>query len=382
MPLNFTDMLLETLANRPVDKSFATLLPYNNWLFNDVLMQDDKKVVAGGTTHEFSIAYRVGTSTHWVKPAAVRNPVLTNYMVKAQLALVNTYYEVAYVEEEMLVNRDSPDAMAQQIVNIINVKRQQEKLGHMKALEDVLFAVPVTTGDNLTPHGIPYHIPPITAAQISTGTGEGAFQGQLAMTNESSSGTTWQNIDRSSSTYSLLRTWNAEWADSTVNIAIGDDNRYRLAKAWLNLNFDSPIGIDQIKTPMFNRFRQITDQYTWLKLGAAAQAQNDNLGSDVLKYMGVNLTTKDSAVFVNGLPVRWAQVLDTESATYRGYHPFYFLNLDHLKVAYDPRRWFMQRKPASDAVHQPDVVVEYVDTKFNLICTNPQQVGGVISWIS
>ena len=382
--LSFTDLLRATLSNRKADGSWITLLPLRRWFFVDNLLNKEKMVQEGGTDHAWMIAYKEGASTVWAKPGAVRNPSIGEYLVEAKLAMVNNYYQVAYHEHEMRVNRNAgPKFMAQQIVRLIDMRRSQEKLGHLKNLEEKFVEPPVTTGENLTPHGLPYHIVPITSAQKAAGTGGGAFQGR-AMTG----GNIWSNIDLTTLKadgvtlkYDRLFNYNAARDGATSAITITSENKIRLSDMFRRCSFEAPDSMADLKTPSFDRFRLIADEYVIKQLGVAGQSQNDNLGSDLLQYMGVRIKSADTGTLVNGLPVRWCETLDTYSA-YRGYHPMYALNLDELEVVYDPQNFMRKRPPASDEVHTPDQIVEYFDSTMTIRVRNRQQAGGLIAWVA
>lgn len=387
MALSFLDMVRNTLDKLPVDGEFATVLPYHNWYVADELWRQNRRKKSGGVYVDVRIAYRVGESTQFVEAAAIRNPSMTEYTVSGKLPLVTTYFEVVHVEKEIRDNvtaTASRGKRAEQIIDILKVRRQQELLGFYKTQEEKFFLCPTESGANKTPHGIPYHLPPITSAQVGgTGDVQGAYQGVHGY-----GASYWQNIDISDTTYSDLESYNACWdAASATTITMTEENKIRLARMFRRLHWSSPLSVEQLAQPMFSKLRVLTDETIVEQIGIAAQAQNDNLGADILKYVGTKgpkarLGMTDSGPLVNGLPARWAEVLDTADTTARGYHPLYMLNMDYLQVACEASNFMKKRPAATDAVHQPDVIVEYVDSTFNYIVPDRQKVGGVISWVS
>jgi hypothetical protein len=376
MAMSFLDAVRNTLNDFAPESDFVPYLSLHRWLVGDEIFKNSEDQV-GGFEHEFRIGYKEGASTKFVAPASVRNPTITEYTVMAKFPLITSYFEVAYVEREMLAQRGNGPAGAQakKLVDVIKRRRQAEQLGYYKAQEEKFFKLPTST---LDPYGLPYHIVPITSDQVTAGTGAGAFQGANAAGQSA-----WCGIDRSSATYAGIRNWNANFNGATNAFTMNAENKKRIARMFRQLNFVGPMNVADLKLPAFSKFRIITDQYNIEQFEATAVSQNDQLGNVVLAHMGTGLTLRsaNNGVIVNGLPVLWADILDTYDAS-RGYHPLYMLNTEFITTVKDPACWMKKRPAASDGVHQPDVLVEYIDSLFNYKCRQPRYAGGVISWVA
>lgn len=392
MAYTFTDMVLAALHKIPLDGHFETILPYQKWIFNNFLWHGDNLTHPGGKEDEFYLQYTYGTTVQYTEPGKTRNPTFSEFLVRARQPLVQMYFEVAYLEEELETRgKAGPLQGSWAIVDYIKSRRQAELLGFYKKLEDDFLSLPILTGNALSMWGLPYHITAITSTQMGTSTNTGAFQGENPVTHASSgvtAGSDWCEIDLSDDTYAGLRNYNFGWeAASAATVALSDENQSRLGRAFRQLDFQGPIDMADLSKAPWNSYRFFTDDYMCDEFGIAARQQNDNLGKDIVKYLGtgVNLARTTNAVVVNGFPIYYAPVLDSPTAEEilaRGYHPFYGVNLDKLKITVRPQKFMKRRPPASDKVHNPDVYVEYIDTVFNLRSLNPQQVGFNASWIA
>lgn len=388
MPYTFTDSVLTCLNRIPLDGRFETVMPRQKWLFNEWLWHGDRIDAPGGIEDEFYINYKMGETAKYTTPGAQRNPTFTNFLVKGKQPLIQMYYQISYIEEEMeRMGQRGPLQGSWAIVNYIKARRQSELLGFYNKLEDDFLALPDLTKTEQSIWGLPYNIVPITAAQIAAG-GKGAFQGENPRLYDAGKGASgqdaWCTIDRSDAKYAGLRNYNVQWdAASADTVSLTEENLARLGRAFRQLDFTAPIDMADLTKPAWAKYRLFTDDYMCDKLGVAARQQNDQLGGDVLKYLGVgvSLGRANNAVVVNGLPVHYAKTLDTASLIERGAHPLYGVNLEHLKVTPRPEKFMLKRPPASDKVHTPDAIVEYVDSVFNIRCKNPQQVGFVISYV-
>lgn len=402
MALTFTDLITIALNNLPLDGDFATIMPESRWLFFDYLMNENNQVMARGKEDEFIIAYRIGDSTKWVKPGAIRNPVMKQYFVPGHQPLVTTYYQVTYTEHEMQVAGALVQNGGAALVDVIESKQKLEALGHYLALERGMFDLPVLTGDHLTMHGLPYDLVTITAAQVGgTGVTAGAFQGEnpIALAT-GAAGTNWCGIDRSvvTATYAALDNWNFHWAAAAAaNVEMTDTNKERLARALRHLFFVGPMDVrDLVKEP-YTRFRMVTDEFIVMAMDRARNEQNDQVGADLtgMGATGLRIGKTNTGVLVNGLPVEWTPELDDPNGVMgltaagadvlnyevRGYHPIYGQNLHHWKFTYRPGMKLHRRGPAVDKVHQPDVVVEYTDTIANIRVKDPQKCGFSGAWV-
>lgn len=376
----FWDQFLNTLGAFKQQPDIAHVLPQESWVALDyMLLPENMEMIRGGDHWEARIAYKRGQGTHFTSPGAIRNPQIHQYTTKVTANFAHMIYEVPYLEDEMLRQRTGNDqADAKAIVDVIKVRRVREFLNWAQTLEERLFELPTTSEGHETFAGIPHHLKAITAAQAATSGATGDFQGGNPLAAGGGTASSWQGRDLSDSEYENLRNYCAGWdADSADSITFSDENMKRLSRMLRRLKFKTPMGGPvKITSPSIAKRRIMTDEYTNWMIGMGARRQNDNLGNDALKYVSGD----DGVVLVAGVPVRVVDQLDTADTTVRGAHPLYVVNLDYLYFAAREGKWMMQRPPATDEVHQPDAVVEYVDSELQLVVSDPQKAGGVISY--
>jgi len=383
--MDFLDALTVAIGTYRVFPDPVQILPLHSWVFFDEFIRDETlhETKFAGAEYNWDIEYKTGSTVNWRGYGAIRNPTLGQFNVAAGIKLICSDMEVAYGEKDMNYTKPSsdPKVIAGSMTRLIQRRRANVAMRYWEGHEAQAFGLPVLTGEAQKWHGVPYHIVPITGAQVTAGTASGAQQGQHA-----DGFSTWCGIDLSDSTYAGLRNWNASW-DSTAADAVdpgSTENRERLARMFLALNFQGPEDFVQVQQiAQYRRMRLCTDTHVYLKMGAAAQKQNDNLGSDLMTHMGVEFgKTAGGQVICNGIPVRRVEALDTADATNRGYNPLYCLNLNHWRLIKQDGRWRKRRPPASNAVNQPDAVVEYEDNEFTIAPVDPQKAGGVISYVA
>ncbi len=395
MSFTFNDLVRATLDHLTLDGTFETILPFQKWIFNEWFFNGERKQMPGGKEDTWFINYRLGDSAQYTEPGGVRNPEFGQHLVQATQPLVQMYFYVAHVEEELeqMGNRGPLNDSSWAIINSIQSRRQSEKLGFFKKLEEDFFELPTLTGTQKSLWGLPYHLKAITSAQAATATAAGAFQGANPLTHASagvSAGSNWYGIDVTSTDpdYTDLQNYNFRWeADSAASVSLTETNLVRLSTAFRKLAFEGPLDMAHLAKPAFARFVLCTDNYMCDKFGIAARQQNDRLGQNVVAMLGVGvgLSLVGSTAMVNGLPVQYAPVLDSpdaENLLARGYHPLYGVNLDTFNMNVRPQKFMKKRRPASDEVHTPDVIVEYVDSVLNLRLSDRQKAGFNGSWIS
>lgn len=375
MAMAFADWILGTLDRLPVNGAFGTYQPLHDWVAVNKLWASEKLSEATGKDHLVYMTKSVGSNTTFGPVGAVRTPVIADHLVKFTLPMINCWTDISYTENE--VNRNMG---ANRIVNVIEARRQANLLGFYQQQEIRLWGMPSTT-TNYYPHGIPYHLPPITTAQVAAGTGTGAFQGANPVGFSDYLGT-----DLSLTANQYLRTYNAVWPTaSATTITVDQDTKTRVANMITQLHFTAPANIASAESAAANYL--IGSPMTVINaFQVAAQQQNDILGNDLLKFYGLSISRNLNAtgVVINGLPISWVETLDTADNTNRGYLPMYFVNLNQFKVIYSPEKFMLKRQTIRPQ-NQPDVFVEYIDCEFNYgpaANSHKRSLGGVISYVA
>ncbi len=376
MAYSLTDLALATMNKLPMnDTDLTTVLSQQQWFMADYFFGDptQQRTIDAGLSDEYYINEADGTLTYAI-PGSERRPELSNSLFTITIPTVNAYYQVAIIEDELKkqgLMGMNPKARVERVINIIKARRQAKMLGALGKMEADAWQLPILTGPAPTYYGFPYHLVPITSAQAATSTASGAFQGDIPALHGGGAGTSWCGKAVSSTAYTNLRSWNATW--SGADCLMSAENKIRLARMLRNIKFQKPKMMTDLASPAFDKYRIATDQYMVEQIESAAQAQNDTLGSDILKYF-------NGGAMVGGIPVDWVPALDTADATSRGVHPLYAINLGKFKII--KRDLFKKRPTATDAVRQPDVAVEYVDFDFNLATMDRRTCGGLISYVA
>jgi hypothetical protein len=355
---DFLDLLIDTLPVLPWE-DIQVLLKHQVWVVCDDLMTNTFPEDEGGKHIEIQVEYQAADSGGYIDPGEVRTPAMENAITNGTIDFCYDYFDYSVTEHELMANRSRS-----RIQNHLQGKRRRAFLGWCERTETRFFGLP-DTSNNKKPYGLPYWLPPITAAQAATeANNEGKHQGVHASGFSDAGGI-------SATTYSRWKSYNANWP--TSDAVINQEAKVRLARMFRHLHFRAPKIASNVNDKPFSNLKMMTNETVIEELGKAAQNQNDNLGADVTKHL--------HQILVNGIPVDWVPELDTADTTNRGAHPMYFVNLNEFKTHVDPAMQRKERKPMVDR-DQPDVATVYVDNKFQWVTKNRQRCGGVISYVA
>ena len=404
------DVYASTLRKYPMNKEdVVRVLPLSSWhATNDLFLNTARhSPVKAGTEMAVFINYRladVDLDKYFNEPGSTRNPEINQMMVEGHQPLVDSYFDTAWTEDELAkagyvfdlaggkpAFRENGEAL----IKFLMERRLRNYAEYLQAMEASYYRLPVLTGAHKTPHGLPYWLRPLTAAQAATATISGAFQGAnpYLRSEDDSSGTAgtsttdWLGIDISAAKYKGLRNWNAGWdAASAADVQLSETNLTRIADAMRNTNITVPTvlqskGLDPISA---SGLKMMTDEFMIREFGRVARANNDDLGGNAIQYM---LSPTGTGTTVNGLPVHWSRELDSlptnaDNVAAYGSHPLYMVNNNHMSLRYRTQKWLRERPVARDELHVPDKAVIYTDTTCNFCATDPQRLGAVISYVA
>jgi len=372
MDLNNTetyDLWKVTLPNLQWDDKVKMyyLMGQQNYTLADKWFFKEKVQSEGGTNIKRQVIYRDGEGLTWTRPGATRTAASSDGVAEVTIPYAGAYgqYSITTAEIQRNIGLSA-------LKKIVNVARARGVVAAIKDLDDALWGLPDTT-NNLKPRGIPYHLVPITGAQVTAGTGAGAHQGTYA-----SGFSDWQGLAVSTTVYPRARSYNGQWTNSGAEITQEDIRR--IARMFRRLRFSVPGKMaGDVKTLPY-RTSIYTDETVIENLGNVLARKNDNIGTNVIRWYGLGVDGNDAPILYQ-TPIEWAAALDTADATNRGGHPLYMINnacfypvtekgceLDEALAP--PDRW------------QPDVILHYLELSFNTVCENRQIAGGVISWVA
>ncbi len=402
------DVYASTLRKYPMDKDdVVRVLPLSSWhATNDLFLNPARhNPVKAGTETAVFINYRqvdVDLDRFFHNPGATRNPVINPNIVEAHQPLVDSYFDTAWTEDELAkagyqfgMDQGKPAFVenGEALIKFLKERQLRDYAEYLEAMEAAYYRIPILTGAHKTPHGLPYWLRCITAAQVTAGTDGGAWQGANPVVHgDDNSGTPttgsdWLGIDISASKYAGLRNWNAGWdATAAGTVTMSETNLERIADAMRNTNITVPTvlqskGLDPIQA---SGLKMMTDGYIIKELGRVGRANNDSLGSNAIQYM---VSSTGTGVTLNGMPVHWSRELDDsptddENVNAYGYHPLYMVNNNYMSLRYRTQKWLRERPVARDELHVPDKAVIYTDTTCNFCATDTQRLGAVISYVA
>lgn len=233
------------------------------------------------------------------------------------------------------------------IIRELQVREHDAMNSMVELTEQNLWSAPTDVSDT-RPYGIPYWL------VKNTGTPEGGFTGSAP-----SGFSTVAGIDPS--LYPRWRNW--AFGYSAVS---RDDLVRKVKKAIVFTDFQPPVphpelGYGKSDFDIFTTYR------VQEPLERLAETRNDNLGSDVAKYM--------NKVTIGGVPISWVPYLEATDTS----DPLYGINWGVMRP-FVKSGCNMRRNPPKPAARQHTVREVHIDHWMNYICYNRRRtfVGSVI----
>lgn len=239
------------------------------------------------------------------------------------------------------VDEDLFQSDAETIISELKI-REHDSLSDMVELqEENLWSAPTSSQDR-RPMGIPFWL-----QKDATTTPDGAFNGG------NPSGFTGGCANVSSTTYPRWRNWTFGYTSVTT----GDMVR-KVKKALAFTKFVAPVphpelGFGEAKHTIYTTYR-VTEP-----LERLAESRNDNLGSDVAKYI--------NAVTIGGVPLVWVPYLEANDTS----DPLYGVNWRVMRPFVKTGCNMRRSKPMPAPGHtQHTVRTVHIDNWMNYICYN------------
>jgi len=381
----FTDLFTATHTLYPVEKkTIANMRATQSYPIMEMLLGQVELSDKGGKTISDQInipGSKASKQDRTLASFQTRTGAITDTIHPITVPWSLSGYTVTYGEDEANLNpkdRNTP----QKIKDIVNARRLSASEPYMDGLSYDMTCLPtLVSGEKAELRGLSYCIVPITAAQHATALaangGQPAFQGMNPVSSTDGSATSdYFGIDRSSATYAKARNLNCSWLNTDASVT--ENDRVHLNQAFRLINF-KPVPMQQgIDTPVTQTFRGFADQSVLDELGKASRAQNDTLGIDITERLGM--------VYVNGLHIEWDPVLDNSvaaasastTAPVFGSHPLVVINPSQIRFLAQRAKYFKNRAPVTPW-DKPDVILEYIDSMFQILVKNPQQLGFTFS---
>jgi len=347
------------------NRTYEYLFPRHNWIVVDEWFRKDRMEFDGGTQIEREVIYREGGSASWVHPGEVRTRSTGNVVAKITMPFCNIVMDHNMTEDEILRNLGKA-----RLKKLADGRRAGCMVSICDAVENRAWELPTTEADTKFPRGIVYYIVPITAAQrtahASAGTNPGQHQGQ-----NPTGFSTCMGLDASNAIYSRWRSYNDTWTNADGEIT--EDDLRKIGRMFRRLHFRAPLEASQLAQPKFRKMRGYSCETIIDSYSAATRRQNDNLGANAVNYYGAGIA-RNGEPTMWGMPIQWMEKLD-DDATF----PLDFVNHDYLYPIAQRGKWLREDSPLR-TVEQPDVFTTWVDSCFNIMCSNRQLCGGNISY--
>lgn len=373
------DLLATTQNKEKWNGQFEYLRSRHGYpMLNRLFRGSMTNMIEGGKAVKWNIQHRESGNAQFTQPAAVRERTILDTQIVAELAWSYAFGSYTIIKDEMLENFGDV-----QIVNLVKSRRLDGLVDLANKIEPRLWLAPTGAADVMHPKGVFYHLPPITTAQVSAGTGEGDHQGTYTLSGVTggTSYTDWCGISGiTASVYPRLRSYNAAWTNDAAQIS--EEDLRRLGRMHRRLHWENPLTVGEMeKVNAPNLFigapEAIIDAYS-----LATRRLNDDIakGNDAAAGYGAGFGKGGEPVF-KGVGLTWVEDLTgSTTGVVNGYqYPLFMLNLDYWKPAVFRDCNFVENKPMNHR-DQPDVYVTDIDVKFQMRVTNRQLCGGVISY--
>lgn len=218
--------------------------------------------------------------------------------------------------------------------------REHDAMNSMAELNEVnLWSAPTGTTDT-RPMGIPFWL-----QKDATTTVEGGFNGG------DPSGFTSGRAGIASATYPKWRNWTFGYTNPTT-----DDLVKKVKKSLAFTNFMAPVPHPELGFGKSD-YQIYTTYRVQEPLERLAETRNQNLGSDVAKYI--------NSVTIGGTPLRWVPYLEANDTS----DPIYGINWKTFRP-YVKKGCDMRRHPQKEAPKQHGVYEIHIDNWMNYACNN------------
>lgn len=296
---------------------------------------DEKKVVEqGGPYVSFRLKTRNTGNARNTGMFAQDVTRIEDVTVSAQVPWAMQTTNFSYSIYEDLFQSDEETIIRELVI------RDHDAMSDMAELnEENLWSAPSGTSDT-RPMGIPFWI-----KKDATTTPGGAFNGG------NPSGFTAGCAGVSSTTYPRWSNWTFGYTNVT-----SDDMIAKTKKSLAFTKFMAPVphpelGFGKADYTIFTTYR------VQEPLERLAETRNDNLGSDVARYM--------NQVTIGGVPVKWVPYLEANDTS----DPLYGVNWKVFRP-YVKKGCNMRRNKPKEAARQHDTFEVHIDNWQNYVCFN------------
>lgn len=292
-------------------------------------------VESGGAQITFDV--QVSNTDTWTDSGLYAQDVtnVTDMLIQGTIPWTKQTGNYSYDEDELEFQQDE-----RTIVSLLLLREHACMNKMAEFYERRLWGAPAGTSDN-KPMGVPFWI-----QKDATTTPGGAFNGG------NPSGFTSGAAGISSSTYTGWKNWAFGYTNITE-----DDLVAKVKKALWNTNFLAPDPFAELAHAKNNNFSIYTTYDVREACERRAETRNDNMGSDLAKYV--------NQVMIAGIPITAVPYLQANDLT----KPVYGVNWKYLRPYFKTGRNMKRIGPLRSPT-QKNVFTVHFDTWMNFACFN------------
>jgi hypothetical protein len=343
------DLLVATIEAYPFRGDWETLQPYQDYAILRQMFKD-KVDQQGGASIIFDVMATTSGAAKKLQPYQTIQPGVSDNLARGRAEYRRYETDWSVERGEILANMGEAE-----ILKLVRTRREGAWLDLMGMLLTDFWTLPAAT-DVSSLWGIPYTLTPIQSGQT------GGFNANAPTGYSDCYGL-------SPTTYSKWAPYSDRWAaaanfDGSV---ITDPDIVAITGAIRDCRFLSPPMVSDIETTTYNVFRMYAGKTLLAGLEERARKNNDDLGNDLMKYMG--------AVLVNNLPILYEPYLEKVTSgdnpgklTLTGVNHKYFKPIAKQGM-------YMYETTERGANVSPLTETTFVFTEWNLVCTNRQRAG-------
>lgn len=299
---------------------------------------------ATGAGYQWNVKVGVASSARNVRWGETIDSEIKDYMALASVGWVSTNANYSLSNQAIAAN-SGPE----QLVNMVKVARYACYADLANLMEANLWGSPSSSSDKLNPKGIPFWI-----QKNANVNGIPGFNGGLPAGFSDVAG-----IDPT--TVTGWKNWTGTYSVPSKSDLIG-----KLQDAIYNTGFTPPLPFqDTSNGKSENKYRMYTTYTRRKSLEVLLEAQNDNLGKELIPYY--------NATMFRGMPIISVPYLDQNTTD----NAVWGIDWSKWKIVFLKGFFMNESKPMTD-VRQPQVQTIHVDLTYEFICLNRQTGGWVL----
>ena len=335
-PDQIADLVKTTLDKYERQNYVDISLDYPEYHFSSVIQNKNRLTWNGGISYKWDVQVANDDNAKFSGMYDEDTLTTTNLMQQASVNAVKVTTGFMYDVDEEAFQGDN----LTKIVDYIGVKKHSMENDFFTLCEAALWSAPASSSVTPMPFfGIPFWLQKSTTAAFGfNGTDPSGFTAGAG------------NI--ASATY-------PNWANGTATYSQINEQDFlvKLKEACVKTNFMAPASFAELGKPGGSNWGHYTTYRVIGQLEKLLRSNNDNLGTDLSKYMG--------ATMFAGNPIKYVPYLETNDST----DPVYSVNWNTMKVVFVNGK-YRQRSPAMAVSGKHSVRAQFEDTWMQLACHN------------